>query len=209
MRQCGKCGEVKELTEYYKSKRPSYCKKCHSAASYESAKKNKAERLKKWLETDSHECKRCGVVKSTEEFYWKSGNTSYCKVCYNGLVADHYRRNKGSLDQYRKQWVKDQRKADPEKYQQKDRARTLRKFGESPDWFDKTFEAQGGVCAICKREEKALHQSGKVVSLSIDHDHITNKARGLLCRLCNHALHNLDRDPDWPYRAVEYLEKFK
>jgi len=41
------------------------------------------------------------------------------------------------------------------------------------------FQAQGGVCGICKRPPKP----GK--NLHIDHDHKTGRPRGLLCYRCN------------------------
>ena len=40
-------------------------------------------------------------------------------------------------------------------------------------------KAQGGVCAICKRQFK-----GKVVGC-VDHDHTSGHIRGVLCRACN------------------------
>lgn len=57
-------------------------------------------------------------------------------------------------------------------------------------YYDITREAlkdlaikQGFQCAICgKGEEKLINQ------LCIDHDHATNKVRGLLCRSCNYGL---------------------
>lgn len=45
------------------------------------------------------------------------------------------------------------------------------------------FAGQDGVCAVCHKPE-----SRKGFRLSIDHDHITEKIRGLLCYRCNTCL---------------------
>ena len=46
--------------------------------------------------------------------------------------------------------------------------------------YNKMFEQQKGKCAICKR-----HQNNLTRTLSVDHDHKTNKVRALLCITCN------------------------
>lgn len=45
--------------------------------------------------------------------------------------------------------------------------------------------------------------------LSIDHDHITGKVRGLLCRACNHLIGNSLEDEEILFKAVEYIRKYK
>lgn len=44
------------------------------------------------------------------------------------------------------------------------------------------YEAQGGTCAICDQP----CASGR--RLAVDHDHVTNRIRGLLCAKCNSCL---------------------
>jgi hypothetical protein len=63
-------------------------------------------------------------------------------------------------------------------------------------------DAQGGLCAICQREEAVV---GRLV---IDHDHATGRVRRLLCNRCNLALGLLDDDPTRLEAAAAYLWKY-
>lgn len=58
-------------------------------------------------------------------------------------------------------------------------------------WYDKMLEAQGGVCAICKRPPPATRRH------CIDHDHRMMYIRGILCIRCNKWL--------WPFVTEEIL----
>src|SRR6185436_9635744 len=57
-----------------------------------------------------------------------------------------------------------------------ERGRTLRRFGLDEDKFDALVAAQEGRCAICRQKP-----GERGPGLVIDHDHQTNKFRGLLC----------------------------
>ena len=67
---------------------------------------------------------------------------------------------------------------------------------------------QNEVCAICLRPEKTKHQSGKIKTLSIDHNHKTGKIRGLLCHTCNVGIGLLNDDPEILDNAKNYLLSF-
>lgn len=93
-------------------------------------------------------------------------------------------------------------KKDPRANQgEKDRRRTLRKYGVDQNWYDATLAAQGGRCAICSTD-----QPGRP-SWSIDHCHSTGVARGLLCNHCNTAIGLMRDDPEVMRRAIEYLTR--
>lgn len=47
---------------------------------------------------------------------------------------------------------------------------------------------------------------GKVKELSVDHDHVTGKIRGLLCHKCNVKLGHIE-DIEFVLKAKIYLEK--
>jgi len=61
------------------------------------------------------------------------------------------------------------------------------------------FIDQDSRCAICLQP----FESSKTTHL--DHDHKTNKVRGLLCSKCNHGLGNFKDNPDFLDRARLYL----
>lgn len=80
------------------------------------------------------------------------------------------------------------------------------------------FEQQGGVCAICKKPETAVQRKflyeGEppievIKRLAIDHNHLTNEIRGLLCYKCNIMLGMADDNIDTLFAAIEYLEANK
>jgi hypothetical protein len=62
---------------------------------------------------------------------------------------------------------------------------------------DAMLDSQHGVCAICQTAPAA----------HVDHDHQTDKVRGLLCFRCNAALGQLGDDPLVVRRAARYLER--
>ena len=79
-------------------------------------------------------------------------------------------------------------------------------YGVDTAWYDATFAAQGGVCAIChKPENKTI--KGVVLRLAVDHCHDTHKVRGLLCQACNRGIGCFSHDPVVLRSAIEYLDK--
>jgi len=59
-------------------------------------------------------------------------------------------------------------------------------YGITQAEYGTMLERQGGLCAICTipmSPGKGTH---------VDHDHITDQVRGLLCSSCNHSLGHLE-----------------
>jgi 5-methylcytosine-specific restriction endonuclease McrA len=63
--------------------------------------------------------------------------------------------------------------------------------------WKKFFKKQKGRCAIC-----GVHQAELDKAMALDHNHITEKNRGLLCSNCNLAIGLLKCD-----NGIELLEK--
>jgi hypothetical protein len=72
-----------------------------------------------------------------------------------------------------------------------------RRYGITIDDYDRMVEKQSGKCAICGKEDSKLH---------IDHDHQTNRVRGLLCGPCNRKLHSVETE-SFLSRALAYLRQ--
>jgi hypothetical protein len=71
----------------------------------------------------------------------------------------------------------------------------MRMYGMSIEDLDAMLLAQHGVCAVCQTAP-AIH---------VDHDHQTDKVRGLLCFRCNAALGQFGDDPLVLRRAARYV----
>lgn len=86
-----------------------------------------------------------------------------------------------------------------------ERASRLRmKYGLTLGEYDKLFAAQLGQCAVC-----GTGPSGDSPNFDVDHDHVTGKVRGLLCRSCNLGLGHFKDDPVLTQLATNYLRSHK
>ena len=87
--------------------------------------------------------------------------------------------------------------------------RALKQYGITQEEFDTLYEEQIGMCAICHTAlKKPWSDAQKKLPhvVAIDHNHITNTVRGLLCRQCNLGLGNF-KDDLWRLKnAITYLE---
>ena len=73
-------------------------------------------------------------------------------------------------------------------------------YGITSEEYWAIYEAQGGVCYICRRAR------GLKKKLSVDHCHATGLVRGLLCTMCNkYILGHLRDDPAAAQRVIDYL----
>lgn len=74
-------------------------------------------------------------------------------------------------------------------------------FGIDIQEYNKLFDEQNGCCAICGRHQSELSQT-----LYVDHNHETNKIRGLLCINCNALLGHAKDNSNVLEKAMHYLD---
>jgi len=73
-------------------------------------------------------------------------------------------------------------------------------YGIGIDIYNKMFDLQNGRCLICNK-----HQTELSKPLGVDHNHTTDKIRGLLCSHCNLVIGNAFDDPIILKNAIFYL----
>ena len=74
-------------------------------------------------------------------------------------------------------------------------------FGITKEEYNNLLLKQNSSCAICKIPQDQLKRA-----LAVDHDHKTNRVRGLLCNLCNSMVLNVAENYSHLLpRAFDYL----
>jgi hypothetical protein len=161
-------------------------------------------------------CRLCGLEKPLDDFYpapgMRDGHRSECKVCNRAQRAARYRDDPVAQERARRK-AREWAQANPERVREKQAAyredgrikKSIRKthlkkkYGLTPEDYDRMLEAQGGGCAICGKAPRPD------ISLHIDHDHETGRIRGLLCFTCNNGLGQFQDDPELLIAAAEYV----
>jgi hypothetical protein len=72
-------------------------------------------------------------------------------------------------------------------------------YGITLQEWNALFEQQGKCCAICK--------CGDVTRWHTDHNHSTNKVRGILCSNCNSGIGLFRENATALFSAIEYLKR--
>ncbi len=70
------------------------------------------------------------------------------------------------------------------------------RYGITDDEYKERIAQQDNKCAICELR----------TPISVDHCHVTNRIRGILCRQCNTGIGQLNDSPDLLRKAIKYLE---
>ena len=124
-------------------------------------------------------CAKCGDAERTSR-------SAYCRACWNAYQREYKKRLYRTNRSYRTKALARNRK---------------HLYGISEDRYTELWAQQGGVCAICLKEDEKK-------ALGVDHDHETGAIRGLLCSQCNGAIGMLQERSDLMQRATEYLEVY-
>jgi len=130
------------------------------------------------------QCNTCKIFKPVSEYYkdkrLKSGLRGQCKECRRKV-------EKARSPKVHKMW------------------KIKTNYGLTEEQYYGLIDKQGGRCAICRTTFSSL----KSRHIHVDHDHSTNKVRGILCTRCNVGLGYFRDDPTLLEHAIEYLGEIK
>lgn len=131
---------------------------------------------------------------------------NYCAVCDQYKDVSLFYKNKNTLTGLQCHCKECAGKRD-EKYKDKKTASCWqRRYGISVEEYQRLFDEQNGVCAICGQPETKIYK-GTMARLAVDHDHETGTIRGLLCNGCNTGLGHFKDNPKLLEGAINYLKR--
>lgn len=140
----------------------------------------------------------------TGRLWFVDGNPGECRI--QNLTDQKPSMDEGQLKVARRKYFSDWKKGmTSQEWAEFLRRRNLaRDYGITVERYAAMLEDQRNVCAICMRPETMMRR-GVIPPLSVDHCHVTEKVRGLLCANCNNGLGRFEDDPDRLRRAADYL----
>lgn len=143
-------------------------------------------------------CNVCG-----QQLKLTGHNQKYCKECSVKVRKQYMRKYSREYARLPKTKIKRQKYISRPEIKVKlgehsYRHRLKQDFNMTLEQYDKMFEKQNGLCAICKLP-------GINIRLGVDHNHKTGKVRGLLCQKCNRRLEAVE-DEDFARKAQKYLK---
>lgn len=143
-------------------------------------------------------CTKCKSDKECSEFYPSTlrATTKWCRQCMTTSARSWRQRNpekerarvKASHHKYRAKI------SDTAKWR-----RLLKTYGVTKDQFVVMLARQEFCCAICN--DSLINQP----RVSVDHSHVTDKVRGILCNGCNRGIGLLKDNPAVLTRAAQYI----
>ena len=158
-------------------------------------------------------CKMCAAIEFKEWYNsnskknnakskeWHHANPEKIKI----INKEYKDANPGKVKAICKEWYD----ANPEKV----KANSIKKYGISFICYKSMVTEQDGLCAICRHPE-TMRIKGKIIDLSIDHNHRCCNGIGscgacvrqLLCSRCNAGLGKFNDDTRLLLIAANYLE---
>ena len=133
-------------------------------------------------------CPKCGEMKPREDYYGVRKRAGWCKVCSRARSAAYYAANKDRQKAKHREWVA----ANKERVAAH-KAKSA--YGIPLDEYEQLMHE--GKCAICGNTER----------LRIDHCHVSERVRGVLCDSCNKGLGFFRDDPARLRAAIRYLKR--
>lgn len=192
-------GYVQKWQQENQDKVRQYHKRRQSKAEYKEYQEN-------WRIQNREKC-RAYVAK------WQSKNISKTKAYRKKRYEDNREESIRRVMEWRlknKDKVASAKKRhymkDPKKQMKKNRINRLKKYGMSPEDFDKMILSQKNRCLICSQEFSA-DNTDKAMRASVDHCHKTGRVRGILHGKCNWILGTVEKKKEFFTKAIEYLAK--
>jgi hypothetical protein len=135
-----------------------------------------------------------------------------CSACRAELPLSGFDRNRAMRDGLNNQCRTCARASrdriiakDPAKWREYQKAWNRKhRYGLSVEEYAALAAVAGGKCQVCGQPPKAPFKT-----LDVDHDHVTGKVRGLLCRPCNTAVGVTNEDPGILRALADYIEVHK
>lgn len=197
MKTCSRCHESKPLSEFYTcTKNQDGLQYACKACSREGAKVSRLKHLdsrraegRKWYRDNIDH-----VRALNRKNYERRRQTT------EAWNAAHPERLRAAVSRFR-ETPKGQRS-----YDHGILIRRLSIHGLTLDQYHSKAESQDFLCAICG-EEPSRNRGGLHDGFNVDHDHRTNKIRGLLCTTCNVGIGMLKDSPDICQAAATYLSR--
>ena len=149
-------------------------------------------------------CTKCGAEKPVTDFHKKKcgkyGVDGQCKKCTAERDKEYRHKNNPKIRQKQNEW----RNTHPEHVKAMAKRTTLRiNHGLTPEQHKQIWISQVGCCALCSKP--VVYEK-----ICVDHNHITGKMRGFLCRTCNTGLGSFysdEKGTELLEKAVEYIGK--
>lgn len=124
------------------------------------------------------QCHWCNEFKLLTEFYINHGYKDYLQPYCKTCYSKYYKKRNTK---------------------EKNRIDNLKRYNLTTEEYNFLYKLQEGKCAICEKPEEILN---------IDHCHLSNRNRGLLCQRCNFGLGNFNDDIELFHKAISYLFKY-
>ena len=159
---------------------------------------------------ETRTCSKCKIEKTLDKFSKdkseKSGYTYKCKLCRNEYYRNYYNSNpeKQKQKNLKQKTNRSNYYKTEEGIKSSRRTHLKRMYNITLEEYEEMSIKQNHKCAICGSPE--MNNKNKV--LCVDHNHTTNKIRGLLCGLCNTGLGNFLDNSRRLVNAIKYLKKY-
>lgn len=146
-------------------------------------------------------CNNCKVEKPLEDFYRdnsiKRGYSYECKQCDNEKKKIYRANNKEKVKEWNNRSYSKYK--DTQKGKATKRRKIYKRYKLTPEEYDKRIEQQQGKCAICENIPER--------SLQVDHNHLTNELRDLICFKCNALIGLSKENISTLEKAIKYLKR--